>query len=56
MGGLSSIPVIAAGGVVAVAAELSVIAASLGVGLPLAIAVFPQETQISTAGKSTIYP
>lgn len=49
MGGLSSVPIIAAGGAVAVVAELSVIAASLGVGLPLAIAVFPQETEISTA-------
>ena len=49
MAGLRKMPIVAAGGAGAIATEVTVVAACIAIGLPLAIAVFPQETQISTA-------
>jgi tricarboxylate carrier len=43
------VPAIAAGGALAVLTELGVVSGCLGVGLPLAIAIFPQEMRIRTA-------
>ena len=49
MAGLRRVPLIAAGGAVAAAAEVLSVSACLGLGLPLAIAIFPQEMQIATS-------
>jgi hypothetical protein len=49
MSSLSSLPIMASGGAIAVATEVGLVGAALAIGLPLAIAVFPQETQISAA-------
>ena len=49
MAGLKTFPTIAAGGGLAIASEVLVVSGCIGVGLPLAIAIFPQEMKISTA-------